>query len=56
MITKLKDSSVKQIAAGAAAIEYSSPLAIISGGIQAYQTGGFAGLLSFAKIIYQLLA
>ncbi|HEU5281511.1 MAG TPA: hypothetical protein VFU82_06010 [Gammaproteobacteria bacterium] len=55
MITKLNDSSVKSIAGGATAIEYSSPQLIIAGGIAAYQEGGLLGLFRFAVSVANAL-
>jgi hypothetical protein len=55
MITKLQDSSVQKIAAGASAIEYNTPEAIIAGGIEAYQSGGLLGLFKFAVMVAKLL-
>lgn len=52
MITKLQDSSVKHIAAGASATEYGSLQQIIAAGVAAYQTGGLLGLISFAKSLF----
>ena len=48
MITKLQDSSIQKIAAGASAIEDNLLEAIINGGIAAYKSGGLAGLFKFA--------
>lgn len=55
MITKLQDSSVKKIAAGASAVEYNTAEAIIAGGIAAYQSGGLLGLFKFAIMVAKAL-